>query len=81
MRFWQLCSGQFYPFRIHSYGKYFGIINTETAKYVSEQITKQKYRLICVNDCLNDSSDFDESKIIINQSFEKLLPEKSEFEI
>lgn len=81
MRFWQLCSGQFYPFKIHSFGKCVSVINTETAKYVSEQITKQKYRIICANDCLNDNSDFDECKTIINQSFEKLLPEKSDFEI
>lgn len=79
-RWWQLCSGKFYPFSVHSFGKYFGVYNIETAKSISQEIMQQKYHLICINDCLNSDLDFQEIKNIINQSFKKLLIEKSEFE-
>ena len=42
-------------------------------------ILKQKKSLICVND--GDISDFEYSKSILCEAFNKILPEKSSFEL
>ena len=78
IRDWQLFSGEFYPQR--PIGKNF---HTATMAYSDEAIKylrKQKGKVICLNDS-EDEVDFEKHKKMILEAFEKLLPEKSSFEL
>ena len=57
-------------------GKYYSIKDLDN---IIETIRKQKYKMICFSDERN--IDFEMTKKEINDSFEKILPTKSEFEI
>lgn len=78
VRDWQLLSGNFYPKR--PIGKLF---HTETMRYndaAVQYLRKQKGKVICLNDTENEA-DFELHKAILIGEFEKLLPEKSSFEL
>lgn len=76
MRYWQLCEGNFKP-RSYKFGKYFNV--SKDNRNILNYIEKHKAKVICINDT-NDEIDFEKSKMEINNSFEKILPEKSSFE-
>ena len=76
-RYWQLASGRFMP-RSKKIAKYFPITEDNTA--IVDAITKQKYKMICIND-VAELNDFEYQRDIIKQAFDKILPEKSSFEI
>ena len=78
VRDWQLFSGEFYPQK--PIGK---LYHTATMAYSDEAIEylrKQKGKVICLNDS-EDEVDFEAHKKLILDAFEKLLPEKSSFEL
>lgn len=74
---WQIAQGKFYP-RSTKIGNVIEL-NDNNAEYVAKIIKKQEYKMICINDT-DDIKDFEKTKQIINNSFEKILPEKSVFE-
>lgn len=74
-QYWQFAKGNFYQ-RQSDFGAYLKIYD----KNLNEVIEKQKYKMICINDYDADF-DFKEQKNKIIKSFEKILPEKSTFEI
>lgn len=75
---WQLASGNFVP-RKYNWGKFFEI-STHNIDEITNCIEKNKFKTICIND--KDIGDkFEEYKNKINNSFQKILPEKSKFEI
>lgn len=78
MRNWQLVSGRFYPTNIMRYSRYFDI-NEHNINDITFAIENQKYNLLCLNDTSKD--DIEPFKEVINKSFEKVLPEKSSFEL
>jgi len=55
----------------------YGLSNNN--KNLIKSIKKQKYKMICINDVINDF-DFGKAKVEINKALENLLPEKSTFE-
>lgn len=75
-KFWQLASGNFIPRK--NLGMVFNLGNEfEQAK---DAIENRKYKIICLND--DDSIvDFENKKQIIISSFNKILPNKSEYEL
>lgn len=75
MRYWQLCSLPVAPASV-SRGKYLVIDSLDTANV----IRKQKYKMVCINDQLNDSEDFDTVYNRINAAF-SFLNEKCSFEL
>lgn len=77
MRYWQLASGTFQPRNFHD-GKVFML--KDNNKEAIKAIKKQKYKMICLNDTV-DISDFEEQKKEIKFAFQKLLPNKSDFEL
>jgi len=78
MRYEQLASGNFYP---NGYSDtHTDMITDSNAEQIAHYITKQKYTLFCINDN-NDIADFEKTKSIINSALEKILPEKSSFEL
>ncbi|RLB20136.1 MAG: hypothetical protein DRG76_11630 [Deltaproteobacteria bacterium] len=81
-RYWQLVSGEFYPVGFSdSYST--SIKSIKDAYLVADIIEKKRYRMLCINDrfeCGNEQ-EFQKAKKIINMAFQKVLPEKSEFEL
>jgi hypothetical protein len=49
---------------------------------VERMITSGDYAMICLNDgeTIQSDADFEEAKQLIQHAFEKILPQKSEFE-
>lgn len=76
-KFWQLMTGQFYPYDKRKFGQAIPI-DTKLDE-ICTAIEKQRYKAICINDM--ESIDFEKTKNKINRSFEKTFPEKSSFEI
>lgn len=77
MKYWQLASGNFYPQK-KKFGQYFEIGNHD--ERLKEALLKGKRKVICVNDTIK-VRDFTREKDVINEIFEKKLPEKSSFEM
>lgn len=79
-RYWQIVSGQFYP-RSVSFGKSFVLKdNNKNNQRIFNIIKKQRYKMICVNDGIEDEKNFVVAKESLLNAFESILPEKSTFE-
>lgn len=77
---WQIASAKFYP-RSPKIGRSFALCDDEKFnKMVFDKIIGQKYKMLCINDMV-ENLDFEIVKKQLQESFEKILPEKSEFEI
>ncbi len=77
--YWQLAKGTFSP-RSPKIGQQFGMYSDDSLNQAAyEAIRKQKYKVVCVNDEVNDEN-FEEVKEKLNKSLEFILPEKSSFE-
>jgi hypothetical protein len=81
-RYWQLAQGKFHPISMKD-TKYIEITNKSVdSGEIDDVITSKKYSMICLNDSKNiDEKDFDRLKESINNSFRKILPNRSSFEI
>ncbi|SFV60902.1 Glycosyltransferase [hydrothermal vent metagenome] len=82
-RYWQLAKGAFSPVSMKD-TKYLTLsMQNLKSGEVTEAITSEKYAMICLNDneAIGSQEDFEEAKRIIGDAFEKLLPEKSSFEL
>ena len=80
MRYWQLASGNFVPCPRHYKGEVFEVSgNVQKNSMLYEAIEHQKYRIVCIND--NPDLDFEGVRDRIKEAFEKILPEKSSFEL
>ena len=79
-RFWHLCKGEFIPTNDRKSKKYIELSqNIKEIEKFCEQMLSGKYKMICIND--EDCIDYDEKMKLIKDTFEKLLPEKSSFEL
>ncbi len=76
-RWWRMCEGSFYPRR--SMGKYFALTDNASVDKAVKAIEKNKYPEICLNDCWADDH-YEEAKERIKSAFDKILPEKCEYE-
>ena len=82
-RYWQLAKGNFVPISMRD-TKYITMNMTNLRRgEVSEMIASPKYTMICLNDDESIDTDevFEEAKQIVKDAFEKILPEKSSFEL
>lgn len=78
VRDWQIFSGEFYPNK--PIGKLFHTASISYSNAAIEYLRKQKGKVICLNDS-EDETDFELHKQMIFEEFEKLLPDKSSFEL
>ena len=77
IRYWQLCTGEFYPRR--TLGKFYQV-DLNNYLDIAKDIEERKFQMISINEnCCG--KDFEIVKKRINEAFEKILPEKSEFEL
>ena len=75
MRYWNLVEGRFVPSR--DIGKAFNI--GKDIEKIRKVIEKQKYKVACFNDSIEEI-DFEYCKKEMINAFEKILPKKSQFE-
>lgn len=78
MRYWRLCSGDFYPYNIWKDSEFLSIRN-DNLDYICNVIRHQHKKVICLNDSDMDV-DFEMAKNKLIDAFETILPEKSSFE-
>lgn len=76
--YWQLCKGSFFPKNMIWDRKLFTLWNSNIDE-ICAAIEKQKYREIVINE--GDVQDFDYKMSRLSDSFNKILGEKSSFEI
>lgn len=79
LREWQIASGEFIP-RSAKTGKSLLLGDVDDIEHVCGYISKQKWKMICINDGNMTESEFEVNKEAIKNAFEKILPDKSEFE-
>lgn len=78
VRYWNLLNGNFHPKK--PIGKLF---HTETLSHSNEAVeylAQQKGKVVCLNDTEHET-EFELHKKMIIEAFEKILPEKSSFEL
>jgi len=78
---YQFVNGLYHPYNIRKYSMEYQLndsIEKNNVIKAAENIQKQKYKQVCIND--SHITDFEKSKNIINDAFESILPEKSSFE-
>lgn len=79
MRYWQLAEGKFIPYDVKR-DSLCKDISDSTIDEICSIIENQTCQMMCINDSPS-ISDFESVKMKINNSFEKILPQKSSFEI
>ncbi len=82
-RYWQLAKGDFIPISMKD-TKYITMkMDNLRSGEVANIITSQKYSMVCLNDneSIKTDEELEEAKQIIKDAFEKILPEKSSFEL
>lgn len=75
MKYWQICSGRFYP-RSINWGKMY-TLGQDTGW--AEAIRTQKYKAVCLNDC--EELDFKRTQREMISAFETILPNQSQYEL
>ena len=82
--YYQLFSGSYLESkRSYRYTSFKDSDTISKAKEIAKYITEQKYDSICINDVVEfkNDSEFEMVKTIINNAFEKILPNKSKYEL
>ena len=74
MRYWQFCKGSFEPVSPRR-GRCFNDVCPEALDVISAQ----RADMICIND--NEEQDFENSRRMLLEAFQSILPEKSAFEL
>lgn len=77
-KYWQFCKGN-YEVRSDKFGEVFHI-EEKNFEDACQAILGQKYKMVCINDTPR-TINFEEKKIRINECFNKLLPERSLYEL
>jgi len=77
-RLWTLMKGEFSPDNRLKKGKAYFLKQEDEVLY--QDIRKQKYKFICINDDCGDA-EYEIAKRKIIESFEQILPQKSEYEL
>lgn len=79
MRYWQLAQGSFAPYNTRRRGLTLDITD-DNLPDIAACIANQSRDIICINDS-DRIEDFGKTKVLLQKSFEKILPDKSSFEI
>ena len=76
----EIVDGDYVPMPCHYYGKIFADMPEEPEQF-AENISHQRYRIMCVNDnALVTSSKYDKIRNCVQMAFEEILPGKSSYE-
>lgn len=78
--YWQFATNQFYPRSIKE-GKCYQLHRYDDAENAYQAITHKKYKMVCLNDTLEDNAEFEIIKGRVNSALKIVLPDKSTFEL
>ena len=80
-RYWQFMTGKFSPINMKKQGEFYYI--RKQFEECCDAVKKQKHKMICINDDLTQitQEEFQLYKNKLNSEFEKILGQKSQFEI
>ncbi len=78
MKYWQLAEGNFSPMSSRA-GMYYRLSEDKLSE-IYDVVIRHKYKFICLND-YEKINDFNKVKHEVSDMFEKILPEKSGFEL
>ena len=78
-RYWTIMSGEFVPTNIFKYGAEF-FVTSKDIDILLNAIDSQKYKMICINDS-TELDEFESVKKQVNAHFDKILGNKSAFEL
>ena len=77
---WALAKGAFYPIRHKFLGQFHMIMNKQTAQAAADAVKSKQCNMICINDDIAASDDFEIYRQLIDDAFQSILWEKSSFE-
>ena len=80
MREWQIAKGKFYP-RKANIGVSLAMNSSNELESVCRYVKNQKGKMICINDGSITYETYEHYKAMLIASFNKILPDKSEFEV
>ena len=80
MNYWQFASGNFVPRSVKA-GKCFQLHTIDNAKAAAKAIRRKKYKMVCLNDDIENPGDFKIMQRYVNKALESILPEKSSYEL
>jgi hypothetical protein len=75
--YWQFATGKYMPRRA-DVGRFFTIGENNADLY--DAMVSKKYKMICMNDSVSDI-DFEKEKTMLQDQFEMLLPNRSDYEV
>lgn len=78
IRYWQLASGHFTPYDVRKDALLYNITD-ENIHEIKDCIEHQKKKIVCLNDH-ESTYGFEEKKQIVQNAFDKILPNKCSFE-
>ena len=78
MKSWQICEGKFHS-RSTAWGRHYELWEDDLEE-ITRSLERQKYHVVCLNDSKTDI-DFEGTQRKLQESFDRLLPELSGFEI
>ncbi len=78
--YWQFATGAFIP-RSTKAGSGIYVRTVKDAKRAAETLRRAKYKMVCLNDNIDDPKDAEQIIRIINSALEEILPERSAFEL
>jgi hypothetical protein len=79
-RYWRLAKGEFIN-KEYNMGKYYNVTNdSESNKRAYNAVSMPKHKIICINDT-ETVQNFEHEKVLLKEAFEKILPNKSSFEL
>ena len=79
IRYWQLASGNFTPYKVFQDGKLYRIRDDKIGD-IDDCIRHQKKKIVCLNDS-ESTKKFKEYKQIILEAFDAILPDKCSYEL
>ena len=77
-RTWQICKSNFLPYNTYKDTKMFPLMIR--SKKAIKAVREQSYSLVCLNDNIHIRN-YQQTMDNIKESFEMILPEKSDFEL
>ena len=80
MNYWQFASGNFEPRNINA-GKCFQLHTIENAVVAAKAVTSRRYKMVCLNDTIDEGQNFNDICGTVNSALDYILPKKSSFEL
>ncbi len=77
--YWQYVTGNFCP-RSTGYGKCFQLHSLKDAEAAERMMRRNKYKMVCLNDAVEDEGEFERIRKIVEDALTAILPERSSFE-